>query len=349
MKENYTIKDIAEMAGVSKGTVDRVIHKRGKVSPAALEQVNKVLDKIEYKPNPIAKSLKNNKNYNISILLPDAEADPYWEPCYEAISQVENEFSHFGIKIHKSLFKPSSTKSFKKAADAVIDSKPDAILMVPLFYKEAENVAKRCVEADIKIATFNNYIKDHKINFEIGQDLFQSGRVAAKLFNMLLGKSGSIAILHIDEAFQNASHMQEKERGFKDFFNLNKDLDFKIDVHNLKKESKITFDQTIENFLKSIDPVNGIFVTTSKAYLIANHIATYTPDSVIIGYDLVSENIKYLEENKIAFLIHQDPKKQVYLSLTNLIEFFLFDKPLQESVLLPIDIINTENFPQYLN
>ena len=61
MKKNYTIKDIAELAGVSKGTVDRVIHKRGKVSSKALEQVNKVLDQIEYKPNPIAKSLKNNK------------------------------------------------------------------------------------------------------------------------------------------------------------------------------------------------------------------------------------------------------------------------------------------------
>ena len=44
MKKNYTIKDIAELAGVSKGTVDRVIHKRGKVSSKALEQVNKVLD-----------------------------------------------------------------------------------------------------------------------------------------------------------------------------------------------------------------------------------------------------------------------------------------------------------------
>ena len=96
MKKNYTIKDIAELAGVSKGTVDRVIHKRGKVSSKALEQVNKVLDQIEYKPNPIAKSLKNNKVYNIAILLPDADNDPYWLPCYDAIKQVENEFSHFG-------------------------------------------------------------------------------------------------------------------------------------------------------------------------------------------------------------------------------------------------------------
>ena len=349
MKKNYTIKDIAELAGVSKGTVDRVMHKRGKVSSKALEKVNKVLDKIEYKPNPIAKSLKNNKVYNIAILLPDANEDPYWLPCYEAIDQIENEFSHFGIKINKGLFKPYSTKSFKKAAELVISKKPDALLMVPLFNKEAEIIAEKCLEASIKIATFNNYIKDHKVNLEIGQNLFQSGRVAAKLFNMLFGKKASLAVLHIDEAFQNASHMQEKERGFKDYYTQKEDLDYSITVYNLNKNSKISLEENIESFLKTVHEVDGIFITTSKSYLLANPISSYLPNSIIIGYDLVAENIKFLKEDKIAFLIHQDPKKQLYLSLTRLIEFFLFDKAFQESVTLPIDIINTENYQQYLD
>ena len=42
MDKKHTIKDIAKLAGVSKGTVDRVLHKRGKVSPAAFEKVNEV-------------------------------------------------------------------------------------------------------------------------------------------------------------------------------------------------------------------------------------------------------------------------------------------------------------------
>ncbi|MEQ8422636.1 MAG: LacI family DNA-binding transcriptional regulator, partial [Arenibacter algicola] len=47
IKEKYTIKDIAQMAGVSKGTVDRVLHKRGKVSKNAFEKVDKVLKEID--------------------------------------------------------------------------------------------------------------------------------------------------------------------------------------------------------------------------------------------------------------------------------------------------------------
>ncbi len=48
--KNYTIKDIARMAGVSAGTVDRVLHNRGDVSAASLEKVRKVLDEINYSP-----------------------------------------------------------------------------------------------------------------------------------------------------------------------------------------------------------------------------------------------------------------------------------------------------------
>ncbi len=44
--KNYTIKDIAHMAGVSAGTVDRVLHNRGDVSATSREKVQKVLDDL---------------------------------------------------------------------------------------------------------------------------------------------------------------------------------------------------------------------------------------------------------------------------------------------------------------
>lgn len=44
--QNYTIKDIARMAGVSAGTVDRVLHNRGDVSPQSKAKVQKVLMKF---------------------------------------------------------------------------------------------------------------------------------------------------------------------------------------------------------------------------------------------------------------------------------------------------------------
>ena len=52
--KKYTIKDIARKAGVSAGTVDRVLHQRGDVSEKSRLKVQQVLDEINYQPNKFA-------------------------------------------------------------------------------------------------------------------------------------------------------------------------------------------------------------------------------------------------------------------------------------------------------
>ena len=48
------------LAGVSTGTVDRALHKRGRVSKEAEEKVSRILNEINYKPNSITRSLGSN-------------------------------------------------------------------------------------------------------------------------------------------------------------------------------------------------------------------------------------------------------------------------------------------------
>ena len=104
------------------------------------------------------------------------------------------------------------------------------------------------------------------------------------------------------------------------------------------------FEDQIIDFLQLHTNVTGIFVTTSKAYDIIPIIKKFSPRKiVVVGYDLVPENIGYLKEGAIDFLIHQNPKQQVYLGLKTLAEHLLFDHKIKEQILLPIDIINAEN------
>ena len=78
-KENITIKDIAARAGVSTGTVDRVLHNRPNVSKAALEKVNKALEEMDYRPNMYASALAYNKEYTFYCVLPKHEQEAYWD------------------------------------------------------------------------------------------------------------------------------------------------------------------------------------------------------------------------------------------------------------------------------
>ena len=67
MTEKIRIKDIAERACVSVGTVDRVLHNRPNVSPSAREKVEKALKEMNYQPNMYASALAYNKSYPQSM------------------------------------------------------------------------------------------------------------------------------------------------------------------------------------------------------------------------------------------------------------------------------------------
>ena len=56
-----TIKQIADLCGVSRGTVDRVINERGNVKPETKELVLSMAKKLGYKPNPAGKALSARK------------------------------------------------------------------------------------------------------------------------------------------------------------------------------------------------------------------------------------------------------------------------------------------------
>lgn len=344
MDKKYTIKDIALMAGVSKGTVDRVLHKRGKVSPDALEKVTEVLAKINYEPNLIARNLKNNKISRICVILPDPKIDPYWAPCLEGIAEALDEFRAFNLTVETHYFDPESTSSFLKINQQVLELSPDAVLLAPFFYKETIKVASKYEELGIIVATFNNQVESDGIKSFVGQDLFKSGRVAAKLLD-LLSSNNQIAIIHIDESFKNASHMQEKEKGFRSYFDEKTTIQSQIITLKLKS---LDFEANFEQFLNENSDLTGVFVTTSKVYQIAKLVQKLKKNKIgIIGYDLIDDNISFVKEGTIDFLIHQNPKRQVYLSITNIAENIVYGKEIQLNTLLPIDIINSENIDSY--
>ena len=346
LMKKYTIKDIATLAGVSKGTVDRVLHNRGKVSEEALDKVNKILKEIDFQPNPIARNLKNNKIYQICVVLPNPEEDAFWYPCIDGVNEAIEEFKAFGVSINLFFYSPSSTVSFITINKEIVKTSPDAVLLSPLFHKESVEVTKFYTEAGIIVSTFNNQINSKQIGSFVGQDLFQSGRVAAKLMHMVAKADSEIIIVHIDEVFNNALHMQEKEKGFRNYFEELTNTEYKLSTLNVVQTE---LDKSLPNFLNLQKNVSGIFVTTSKAYKVVEILQSINYKNVnLIGYDLLPKNINFIKNNIINFLIHQNPKTQTYLSLTYLVEYFLFSKEIPKQKLLPIDIINSENITSYL-
>ena len=70
-KKNVSIKEIAELSGVSVATVSRVINNNGRFSEETRQKVQAVIEETNYETNSIAKSLRMKKSNTIGILVPD--------------------------------------------------------------------------------------------------------------------------------------------------------------------------------------------------------------------------------------------------------------------------------------
>jgi len=71
MKKNLSIKEIAELAGVSVATISRVMNQNGGYSAQTEQKVLDVVEKYQYVPNLVAKGLRTNKTPIIGIIIPD--------------------------------------------------------------------------------------------------------------------------------------------------------------------------------------------------------------------------------------------------------------------------------------
>jgi Transcriptional regulators len=346
--KNIRIKDIARLAGVSAGTVDRVLHNRGRVSEEALKKITAVMEQIDYKPNLIARTLGSNKRYTIAVMIPDPDLDPYWAQANEGIKIAQNEWTQYGVNVNLHPFDLYDKESFQKTANQVMETTPDGIVVAPIFYQESFPVFHSFVTSGIPYVFFNTNIPEVKPMSFIGQNLYESGRVGAELMNLGQQGRGKLAVLHIDEDVHDSVHLSEKEKGFRDFFAERNANQFEI-VDFILHPGQENFREQLRNLFADQD-LKGVFVSTSKGTSVAAELLQETGKGQIrlIGYDLLEDNLKFLRSGIIDFLINQNPKRQVNLGISHLINHLMFKRAAPELELFPLEVITLENVNSYL-
>ena len=95
-----TIKDIAREAGVSIGTVDRVLHDRGMVSPETKARILDVMKELDYKPNHAAQGLAiRKKKLKLGFLIPDDKDHPFYLDIKKAAMKKAEELKQYGVQV----------------------------------------------------------------------------------------------------------------------------------------------------------------------------------------------------------------------------------------------------------
>ncbi len=92
-KQTITIYDVAREANVSMATVSRVVNGNPNVKPATRKKVLEVIDRLDYRPNAVARGLASKKTTTVGVIIPDV-SNMYFSSLARGIDDVATMYKY---------------------------------------------------------------------------------------------------------------------------------------------------------------------------------------------------------------------------------------------------------------
>ena len=353
MEKTPRLVDIADLADVSIGTVDRVLHNRGRVSEETKAKVLKIASELGYERNIHASILAGtNRLFHICTLVPKKGMDPFWDQVHYGLAKAFDQVERHNVQLHVKDFHLFDSTDFIAKVQEIEREKYDGLIVAPIFHREWKRLDHSLGQSHIPHVLINTLVDDNDESFlcYVGPDSYQSGRLAARLLALHCSRGDKVLMIPLEKDFKNAHHMLEKERGFRDSF---QEIAPEVSVITCEFE---TYNDShllaafLSRKLQHHPTLKGIYTSASRIDKIAAYFAAENIEHIkLIGYDSLVNNLKYLHEGKIHYLINQNPALMGYLGFINLCKYLVFKSVPQKLNYLPLDVILPENVSYYDN
>lgn len=335
-----TVVEIAKIAGVSIGTVDRVLHNRGRVSPETRTRIQEIIDTEGYQPNPLARHLKRNKEYRIGVLIPELEKESrYWNQVYDGLKKAAGELSAFSFTLELFDFVRPDSVSLASAFRRMVSSGCAACVIAPVMQDETKALLMGEKQPLLYILIDSSLPGAAPLS-TVAQDPYRGGYLAGRMMDLLSHSNGPFVVVR---PFTEAFNLNERARGFNAWFATKPDVPL-VDMVCSENRMEETY-ATLDEVMRQNQNIRGIFAVSSIGHKIVDYIDAKgkKKDIAIIGYDLVEENVQYLKDGKIDCLISQRPEEQGRHALFQIYKKLVLNEDPLRKIDMPFDIYFKEN------
>ena len=339
---SVTIKQIAELANVSRGTVDKVLNGRPGVKEETRKKVLLIAKELNYHPNFLGKALVQSKTpTKIGIVL-TPEYNPYIQATLKGIKQAEEEFSPFSLIVD---VKMMTTLEPAELVTLLNDMSKDGyagIALLPIDDSQVKSKLNQLSDQGIIIITFNSKIEGiHELCF-LGQDHVKGGETAAGLMGRPLPDGGDVGIII---SSNNLSCHQCRLKGFRKklssrYPNLNI-----VEIQENQDRKEDAFKATLE-YCNRYPNLKGIYITGGGIKGVGNALefTGKSQDLKIVCHDLVPDTVALLQNGTVDFAIGQSASQQGYQLVKLLFDYIVKrQKPESSYIRVPITIATEDN------
>lgn len=340
---SITFKELAEICGVSRATVDRVIHNRGKVAPEVEARIREMAEKHGFSPNQVGKALARARNPIKIGMLVHLTRIEFFQEMLKGVYTAQGEVNALGGEIIIKLQKDFDPKEQIRLLDELVLEGVSGIALTPA---QSENLCSRLNQlsrSGIPIVTCNTELESLEGLCHVGVDNVQSGRISAYLMHLLLTNSGGkVLIISGHPTQQSNYHRVEgfqaecKERFF----------DIKVAAIKMNSDEEGLTYQITKDALRNIPDLAGIYMVSNglEGACRALEDSNMAGKIKLIACDLVPVSRKYMEKGVVQFVIDQDACRQGSMPLKILFDYLFSGKqPIGDRILGQLGIITRYN------
>ena len=333
------IPQIAELAGVSIGTVDRALHGRPGINDETRQRVLDIAKKIGYRPNLAARSLSTGRRIRIGVSVPQ-EIRYFYNELWAGVHEEVSRYTDRGIEfvLHPI---PELGKGERPAFRKMMDSGVQGVVIAPGNPDAMAQLIDAAEESGVRVVCVSTDAPASRRSCIVCVEPRLNGLIAGELMSKFVPPGSKVAI--ITGMLKTVDH-REKAEGFTSSFAeycAGGSVVTTIEAHEDPEESY----NKARKLLKQVPDLAGIYVNTVNCLPVCRALAAAKRAGKVrlITTDLFREMVPYFADATIDASMHQRPYRQGQLAIRSLAEHLLHDADLPEAHYLNPGIILRSN------
>lgn len=338
-----TIKEIAEKAGVSIGTVDRVLHSRGRVSAENEKRVRAICEEYGYSSNIVGKAMAMQKKETvIAVAVNATSCNKFSALVHEGIEQYAEEIKDYNIRFEFLDLVDNSLSEQVQILDKVEQLSPAGLIIKPIDSPIIKYKLNRLAEKKrMPIVTCTSDIEGVDRICYVGQNHVRLGRLMANTLCMIAKEPLKILIV-VGPLTGNAR--RKKLNGFLEYIEQSK-VDYEIlDICEVAYDDEVAC-REVQDVLEKYPEANAFYMHSPdlKSCIRAKEeYGKFQGISFTFGHrDYCAE---YILNGQLSFAIYEDPIRHGYVSANVMFDYLLYNmKPENEVKMMEGKIVFEEN------
>lgn len=335
-----TIKEIAQLCGVSRGTVDRVLNKRGRVKPETEALILRTIKQMGYTKNIAGRALTVKRDEPVIGAVLCSEGNSFFDDIIQGFHNAISELVDYGITLSIRTMRGHNVDKQLELIDEISDH-ITALVIQPINDPRIAAKIRELRDQGIPTITVNNDIENSSRCCYVGSDYAAGGATAAGLMRLITGGEANLAIVTGVDSLMG--HVQRLEGFVSHLRTICPNIKF-VDCESGHDNPEHSYEAT-KRMLQRHPEIDTLFIVAAGSYGMCRAVIDLGREDIrIIAYDDVPSTQEMMRRGLIKAVVCQQPLEQGYRAIRIAFDMILSDTfPNNEQVIMQNQIKIAEN------